>query len=509
MTSLDDLDLTGHTTPEADLAAADAGLAAALRPSSPPVRPTLSDEDLLAASLRDEPVLTPAHEPRRAADRRSPAPTAHPGREDAFEGQTRAPAPRRTGTSIWLTLGLSVALVGILALIATVLLMGSRVTIAVTPPARPETIDLITDLPLPLVAPETSGSSAVAAAPLRDEVIFSMEGEVTEGTMTPAGSASGVVVILNSSQQAIFLPAGSEFVALRSDGREVPFVSVADVQVPPSTTSDMGAEVITRRGQASVTVQARSPGSGSNVEGNSVRRVTPLGSASFSVGAGGLLVEHGPLVGGSEEEVRIVKDRDVEALLAPALEGMDSLARERLATLAQAQQLALDPSTIAPRRSELEQLRGFDYNVQPALGESLDPTAPRFTLILSAEYSALATQATRPLEQQLGMALTEQLRQAGRIAPGDCRAPSVNAWRWDGESLLVNGQIAPDNVSPGCRGGLDAEAAARVLTAVRGQSRAAAQANLDALVDAGLIGGYTLPPVDRMPSWDWQIEVQW
>jgi hypothetical protein len=326
--------------------------------------------------------------------------------------------------------------------------------------------------------------------------------------MTPSGSAGGVITIFNSTQQAVLLPAGTEFIAIRADGQEVPFLSLEDVLVPAATTSDTGAQVITSRGQASVSVQARSAGSGSNVDGGSVRRITPPGGAPFSVGTGGFLVQHGPLTGGSEEEVRIVKDSDAEALLAPALEGLDNEARRRLDELARARGLSLEPSTITPRRADLEQLRGFETLVQPAIGQSLDPTFPRFSLIVRAQYGALATAPDRPIESQLGPALTEQLRQAGRLVPGDCRAPAVTGWRWDGESLLLDGLIAPDTVSPGCTGGLDAAVLEQVRAAVRGKSRAEAAAALDAMVAAGLIGGYTLPEGERMPGWDWQIQVE-
>ncbi|PDW02724.1 hypothetical protein [Candidatus Viridilinea mediisalina] len=508
LAALDDLDVAPRSTPAEDLAAAEASLAAALRAGRAPVRQAPNDDELLAASLHHE----PEHSSRRAAQ---PEVVAAPPRQRSPRersvaselGSRRTPAALRPKTSIWLTSSLAITLVGLLAIIAIVLLWGSRVTVVVTPPVPPETIDLITALPLPLAAPGSTSTTAVAAAPLRDEVTYSVEGEVLEGTMAPSGSAGGTVTILNSSQQPIFLPAGSEFVALRGDGRDVPFLSLADVQVPAATTSDTGAQVITSRGQASVAVQARSPGSGSNVGENSVRRITPPGGAAFSVGTGGLLVQHGPLTGGSEAEVRIVNADEVEALLATALEGMDSLARQRLDEFALAQDLALDPSTITPRRSDLEQMLGFEYQVQPPIGENIDPSDPSFSLIIRAEYSALATQRDRPLERQLGMAITEQLRQAGRIAPGDCRAPVATEWRWDGESLLVNGQIAPDTQSPGCRARLDDGVVAQVLTAVLGQDRRAAQANLDAMVDAGLIGSYTLPDVERMPSWEWQIEV--
>ncbi|NTU80868.1 MAG: hypothetical protein HGA45_16060, partial [Chloroflexales bacterium] len=419
-------------------------------------------------------------------------------------GGARVEAPPRPARSTWPLIAL--ALLALL-LIGGALLWGSRVAVVVTPPVRPDTVEPISSLPVPITAPGSAVTTAVEAKTIRSEVAFSSEGQVTQTTLTPSGSAGGTLTIFNSTQQAITLPAGTEFIAVKADGQEVPFVSTADVLVPGATTSDTGAQVITSRGQASIPVAARSPGSASNVEANTVRRVAPLGGAPFNVDTGGFIVQHAPLTGGSEEEVRIVKDSDAQALLAPALEGLDAEARRQLDALARADGLALDLTTIVPRRADLEQLEGFEYTVQPPVGQTLDPANPRFTLTVQASYSGLGIAPDQPLAEQLGPVLTEQLLQAGRIVAGDCRAPAVTNWRWDGESLLVDGQIAPDTKSPGCTGGLDEATLAQVRDAVRGKTRAEAQAALDALVAQGLIGTYTLPDVQRLPEWDWQIQV--
>lgn len=530
---LDELDGTppaGIGSPRAEAAAAAASLQVALRDPGPPAPPAMTDEELLAATLLAEPGLTPPRVARPApppappagyGGRRDPqpaprpAPSARPQPATGRAPQGRpaaqrpaaaaAPAPaRRT----WPIVALTVALLALLAAIGGVLLLGSRVTVTVAAPVRSDAIEPIAGLPVPIVPPGSGTTTAVEAESLRSDVAFAVDGTVTEGTLTPSGSASGTLTIFNSTAQAVQLPAGSEFIAVTADGREVPFVSTADVLVPGATTSDTGAQVITSRGQASVPVTARSPGSGSNVDGNTIRRVLPPGGVAFSVDSGGFIVQHPPLVGGSEEEVRIVKDSDVQALLRPALEGLDAEARRQLAGLAQARGLALDETTIRPRRAELEQLQGFEYKVQPAVGETLDPNNPRFTLTVQAAYSGLGIPADSPLGSQLGPVLTEQLLQAGRISAGDCRAPAVTNWAWDGERLLVDGQIAPDTLSPGCQGGLEPAVLERVREAVRGKPYAEAAAALDALVAEGLIGAYTLPDVARMPGWDWQLTVR-
>jgi hypothetical protein len=485
---------------EDDVYAALQGLSAALDDR----RPTPADDEMLAASLRVE-VEAP---PRPAGSARAPL---RPAREPAAAPPVPAPAgrtrARRAGRGSWPIVALSLALILLMVAIGALLLWTSRVTVTVAAPVRPDSVEPFEGLPVPIAAPGSDAASAVVAEAVVSDVAVTQPGEVAETTLTPSGSAAGVVNILNSSSQAILLPAGTEFIAVTPDGREVPFTSDAEVLVPGATTADQGAQIVTTRGQAQIPVTARSPGSASNVDANSVRRMTPPGGPTFNTGAGNLIVSNPPIGGGTETEVRVVKDSDVQAILAQALEALDAQARAQLDGIAQARGLAVDASTVAPRRADLERLQGFEFSVDPPVGTTLDVNNPRFSLVVQAAYSALATPPDRPVDRQLGPAVTEVLRQAGELQPGDCRAPTVTGWRWDGESLRVDGQVAPDTVSPRCQGGLDDAALDQVREAVRGRSRAEATAALDALVAEGLIGSYTLPETNQLPRFDWQITV--
>ncbi len=474
----------------------------ATRPVAVPPRPDASDDEVLRAALEGDVAVPPPAGPAAP-----PRPEAAPRRPEAAPRRPEAASqPRRRA---WPIYALSALLVLLLAAIGAVLFLSGRVTVAVSPPARATTSAPFTGLPVPLLAPGASVTgTAVIAEPIVSTVAVTSTGTVAEGTLTPAGSAEGPVTILNSGGQAILLPAGTEFVAIQPDGQEVPFISVADVLVPSATTSDQGAQIVTTRGQAQVSVTARSPGSASNVEANTIRRITPPGGATFNVSAGSLLVQHPPLTGGSEELVYIVKESDVQPLLAPALEQLDAEARRQLSGLARARGLSLDPSAINPRRSDLEQLQGFTQFVDPPLGAPVDTLNPRFTLTLQASYSALATPEEQPLNAQLGPVVTEQLRQAGLIQPGECRAPVITDWRWDGQTLFVDGSIDPDTVSPRCQGGIEPAVLEIVREAVRGKPYTEADAALRDLVAQGLIGDYSLPDVARMPGFGWQIAVE-
>jgi hypothetical protein len=392
-------------------------------------------------------------------------------------------------------------------------LYAGQATVVVSAPVRPDTVTPFEALLVPLAAPGSgTGTTAVEAEALSTDVAAAQSGEVLETTQSPSGTASGVVNLLNSSAQAILLPAGTEFIAVKADGQEVPFVSSVDVTVPGATTADNGAEIVTTRGRADVPVTARSPGSASNVEANTIQRIVPPGGPGFNVGGGSLRVSNQPISGGSEQAVRIIKESDAQALLAPALEQLDAEARRQLEGLAQARGLTIEPTTILPTRQELERLSGFEFRIEPPVGTTLDPANPRFTLSVQARYSALAIPPERPFtgeNGQLGGAVTEQLRRSGELQPGDCRAPIVLGWRWDGQGLLVDGEVRPDTLSPRCSGGLDDATLAQVRQAVLGKPRAEAEAALQVLVDQGLIGSFTLPEnVTSMPMFDWQLTVR-
>jgi hypothetical protein len=472
-------------------------------PRAAPPGPDASDEEVLRAALEGDVAGAPGTATAPPPPSVKPAPRRP---EPSPRHPEAAPPPRRRA---WPIYALSALLVLLLAAIGAVLFLGGRVTVAVAPPARATTSAPFTGLPVPLLDPGAGVSgTAVLAEPIVSTVAVTATGTVAEGTLTPVGSAAGPVTILNSSGQAILLPAGTEFVATRPDGQEVPFISAADVLVPAATTADQGAQIVTTRGQTQVTVTARSPGSASNVEANTIRRITPPGGPTFNVSAGSLLVQHPPLTGGSEDLVFIVKESDVQPLLAPALEQLDAEARRQLSGLAQARGLALDPSTINPRRSDLEQLQGFTQFVNPLLGTPADPANPRFELTLQASYSALATPPEQPLSAQLAPVVTGQLRQAGLIQPGECRAPVVTEWRWDGQTLFVDGSIEPDTVSPRCQGGIAPAVLEQVRAAVRGKPYQEADAAMRELAAQGLIGDYRLPEVARMPRFGWQIGVK-
>jgi|GEM_PF-738399 len=512
---------------------ADDDIAAALNSIDAEPAPRARTPPLPTPRVRPEDIELTDEDRRRMAARRPgaappPRPAPRPARTYADpEGPAAAtpasPRPARRGQPLrWI-----IPLIALVALAALVLALWlnrggelpnvglpgfAPVTISVSPPPSALAVEPVTDLALPLAEPGAGqpgdqAATAIESAVLAADSSIAAEGTVTAGVLAPSGTAAGVVTVLNQNAQGIALPAGTEFVAIQPDGQEVPFLSSAEVVVPPATTADQGAQIVTTRGSAQVPVTARSPGSASNVGPNTIRRMTIPGGPSFEVVGGLLRVTHEAISGGSEAEVRVVGDADVQRVLAGALEQLDAGGRQQLETQAAARGLAVELTTILPRREGLEQLQGFDLTVTPGVGETLDPNNPRFTVSVSARYSALATPPGRPLVGdggQLSDVFPEQLRRAGLLEAGDCRAPAVTDWRWDGQTLFVDGTIGPD---PRCTG-ISPAAERQVREAVRGRTRAEAAAALDALVAEGVIGGYTLPDdAESLPDQDYRIRV--
>ncbi len=463
----------------------------------------LSDAEKVRAKQTGR--VTSVPPPRSSRTTTAPSSTDAPRRGSQLDDEFRQVAPPRQNRLV--RAGLIIGLLLIIAIAAN-LILGSKATVIVAPPVRSAQIEPISNFPIPLTAPGGgSTGTAVLAEAIFSDVAVTVSGQIADGTMSPSGTARGTITLISLNPQPITLPAGSEFVAVKADGQDVPFVSAGDVVVPPSTTSDQGNQIVTTKGTASIEVVARSPGSASNVDANSIRRIVMPGGQTFNVG-GALVVRHDPISGGSEDQVRIVKDSDVQRLLGDGLVKLDTQARQQIQGLASARSLQLETTTIFPRRAALEQLQDFEYTVSPAVGEMVDPANPTFTVMLQARYSALATPSGKLLTNQIGEVLTEQLRQANLLQPGDCKAPAITSWVWDSTRLTVNGQITPNTHDPACGPSLSAAALQQVRDAVRGKSRAEAEAALQSLVQQELISSYTLPTVDKLPSWDFQLRVE-
>jgi hypothetical protein len=467
-----------------------------------------------AASItRAQPMTGTAPAPRRA----QPAPPGRPTRPASGRGRATAALPRPGSYQDedegprrpWMLVGVLGVL--IIALLAAGLVFFvptlQAVQVTVTLPVPPDETRPFDNLPIAINAIGAPASdSAVIADTVGGEVRFTSTGTVTSSVLTPIGSANGIVTLRNSSAQALPFPAGTEFIAFNDAGQEVRFVANEPFTIPEATTSDQGAQIITTRGQTTVPVVARAPGSASNVGANSIQQMLVPGQGPINVAGGNPQAVHDPLQGGTEEEVFLVKDSDVQPVLADALTGLDNQARQEMSAAAAGRGLALEPTTVLPDARMFAQLQGFASTITPSVGQSVDLANPSFTVEVRASYSALAAPSGNGLATQLQQAVPGLLRQTGRL--GQCQRAEISGWSWDGALLTVAGQVVPDTEDRRCnQSQLDDATAQQVRDAIRGKPRADAITALDALVAEGVIASYTLSEVEQIPERDAQINI--
>jgi hypothetical protein len=480
----------------------------------PPPRPRIRPEDIELSSEEK----TRANRVRGAStthERRRPQPAPAPRREprerttfmDVDTPEEEAvPQSKRS----WL-LPVLVAVLVLLLLVAAFVLFrgtimgalpfGSSVTVTVQLPQPPSEPQPIVDQPIPLSQVGAASSAlAVEAEEIRAAVAYTETGQVAEGVLTPSGTARGTVTIFNNTPQQIVLPEGTEFIGVNPQGNPVTFASDTAVTIPPSSTSDQGAQVIITRGQAEIPVTARAPGSGSNIEAGTINQIVPPGQAPISPGGGALLLQHGPITGGSEEMVYIVKDTDVQDALSRAIPGLGNRARQTLEQQANANTgLSLEVTTITLDPTNAPEDQGYTVTVIPPVGQPVaDPENPTFQVAVAGEFSALATPVGSSLQEQLQRVLPALLASEDRLPRGMGVAFDPDNWQWDGSMLTVDGMLEPTGEVLA----LDAETRMAILNAIRGHTRSEAQAALDAFVAQGVISDYAIPEgVDRIPNW--------
>ncbi len=457
----------------------------------------LDDDDLGRIRTREQ-----RTQPRRAA-----ATTGERRRRQAdYEDDYPAPPVRRSGNPLltWIP----VLLILLLVAAGAYWLYTNRATVVVRPPIPVSDETVFEDQVIPLSnEPVDDQSPAVQAVDVRGDVEFSAQGNVTSETVTPRNFAKGVVTILNSSGTPLDLPQGTEFIAANGQGQEVRFVSDAGVAVPPATTSDTGAQIVTQRGQAQVNVTARQPGSASNVEANTVTQIAFPGQSPVPANAGGLLVQNAPLTGGDEQPVRVVTEQDVQLVLQQALTGLYEQGIRTLQEQANAAggSWTLEQTTVEPRPEDLSRVgegQVFELTVNPPVGQEVPPETPAFSVTVKTAFNALAVPSDKPLPEQLATSVPRQLVIGGTLKPG--LAPTITGWRWDGSRLFVSGVLKPTATTTT----IDAQTRAAMLEALRGKSRADAIAILEDYKQKGIISDYSLPDLDQLPSLSFQLNLQ-
>ncbi|HWQ11849.1 MAG TPA: hypothetical protein VNL77_03570, partial [Roseiflexaceae bacterium] len=349
------------------------------------------------------------------------------------------------------------------------------------------------------------GATAVRAVVVTADAVYTHTGQVETEIVTPVGRAKGQVRVINTIEQPVPLPEGTEFVAQNAAGNQVRFLLDQPVIVPPAVTTVSDTGRSTTYGEVTVNVTARSPGSASNVGANAITQLIIPGQQPYISDQSNFLIRHGPIGGGTEEPQRIVTEAEVQRALEGALTNLYNVGLQELQARAP-QPLIVDATTVTPGIAELSDPANYEViSVTPPVGTAVDRANPTFSVMVRARFSALATPGDAPVISQLKTVIPNHFRQPGsaRCREGEDSAARDVTYRWTGERLTISGYIscAPlHTVSP--------ETIAKVRAALVGQSREAAAASLRQYQALGLIGGYELPDREEMPPLELLIDVQ-
>jgi hypothetical protein len=433
-----------------------------------------------------------------------------PGSRASHEEQPSPMPPRKLSRPL-----LIAAAVLIIVLLLLLVLMGFRnsggvsfaaisgtvspAVVVVNPPASPTEEVVIEDQPIFIArVNEEASSTAVRAEPISAMAVYTVTGEVVGETLAPAELASGVINLVNESQQALSLPQGTEVVGVNAQGQEVRFTTDTPVTIPSATSERTGPGIVISFGVAQVGITARTPGSDSNVAANTLSRIIIPGQGEI-----GVSIEHAAITNGTDQVIRVVKDTDVQRLLGDALTGLNSQGRDVLAAHANNNGLVLEMRNITPSTGDLQAGEGYDITVIPPVGTTIDPANPNFSVSVRSNFSALATPPGQSLEDQLKVALPKQLDSEGRLPFG--MKVNITGWHWSSSQLTVDAILQPTGEVKQ----LDAQTRAAIRDAIKGKSAAQAREALEQFKAQGHISGYTLPPErDTIPGLDFLLELQ-
>jgi hypothetical protein len=413
-------------------------------------------------------------------------------------------APRRRTVSPNL-----IAFLVIAALLTAAVLwaLTNRVTVILTPPAGATRQEPFANEIIPLSRAASAGTAtAVQALPVAAEAEYTLTSQVSTETVSPVGRARGQVRIVNTIEQPVPLPEGTEFVGQNAENAEVRFVIDQATTVPPAVTTSSESGRNTTYGETTVSITARSPGSASNVGANAIKQVFIPGQPPLVSDRSNFLLRHEAIGGGSEEPQRIVTEAEVERVLGEALTNLYNTGLQALEAEAAAQGLAVDQSTVAPNIAGLSQPESYDAPVvNPPVGTVVDANNPSFTVTVRTRFNALAAPADRPVAKQLETVVPQYFSQ--RASPpcsaGESQAVKDVSWGWNGERLAIEGVVECTPLSS-----VPPERVAAIRAALVGQSGEAAAATLDQYRQQGVIGGYQLPDRAELPPFELLIDVQ-
>jgi len=442
---------------------------------------------------------------RRANLREEPATPVAPRRRLApvlDEDEEVLPARRRSAISPVLIIGLIIA---IILIAAALWALSGRVTVIVQAPSASIREIPITDEVLPVTDKSVADTPAILAVPVSTEAEYTVTGQVANQTLSPIGKAQGTMTIINTIDQALNLPEGTEFIGKNAKGAEVRFAAQGPVTIPGATTSSSLTGRNTTYGQVQVGIIARSPGAASNVAENTIKQILIPGQPLLDCGTSNFICQHGSINGGTDEMQYVVTNADVQAILGEALTGLYNAGIQQLRSQGVAGQSMVDETSIAPNPQALGRPESYDQPVvTPPVGMISDTRD--FNVSVRTRFTALAVPPNSAMKDQIAKIVNAHFaqRSAPPCSSTEVTRPSIQSWNWDGASLKVTGTVVCEPV-----GILAPETRLQVREALRGKTRNQAEEALRDLQNKGLIGNVTLPQdIQQFPQFDALLDVQ-
>jgi hypothetical protein len=387
-------------------------------------------------------------------------------------------------------------------------LLSMRVSVTVyAPPARVREVPITNEVVPYDPAPSSTAQGVIQAAPVTAEAEYVVTDTVASQAVSPTGRAHGTITIINTIEQALTLPEGTEFVGTNPQGGEARLVIDAPQTVPGAVTTSSATGRSTTYGQAQIAVTARSPGAASNVSENGIKQILLPGQNLIACNSSNFICQNSPIEGGTDEPQWIVTQADFERVLGDALTGLYNAGILSLRAQTEPESTVIDPTTINPDDKALGQPENYEPPVvTPPIGQPADPATHAFSVTVRTRFNALAVPTNKLIQQQLATvapAYFEQ-RNPSLCQSNEVPAPRIDQTTWDGVSLKISGAMI---CTP--RGGISPEVRLQVRDALRNKSRAEAEAALNELQQQGLIGSYELPPdVSQMPPLDALLDVR-
>lgn len=412
---------------------------------------------------------------------------------DDFDDRPTKPRkrPRRSVVWQWVLMVILGSVLGVALWAFTV-----HVTVTLVPPLGEMRVIPLNDVEFDVAPVGEATNTQIEAARLETTITVSEVSEALTEVPMPEGRARGTIQVINTLDQPINLPVGTEFIA-RGASNEVRLMLDEPTTVPAAVTETSLTGSTTRYGQVEVTVTARSAGSASNVGENRVTSLLLPGQGALVSDQGQIILRNGLIGGGSETMRRIVSESDMARLLGAALAKSYVQGLKDLQSQAQQRMLIIDDLTILPAMASLGSPTVYgEPRLEPAVGTVLDPRNAEVRLTVQMTFRALAVKSEYTVQNQLQQAVPLRF-QSGRTPVckvGELPKFRISNWQTTQNGVVINGEVQCAPQMP-----VDDAVVANLPSKLQGLNIAQAQQVLDALKTSGVISDYQLPARAEMP----------